>query len=84
MFADDIVLLAENEENLQDLIDAVSTWCNKNQMAINVNKTKIMHVRKKNKDRSSFVFNCNNRTIDYCNEYKYLGVFLLTMQLISC
>ena len=48
MFADNVVLLAESE---QCLIDAVNEWCVNNQMSINVNKTKVMHVPKPKKAR---------------------------------
>ncbi len=51
MFADDVVLLAESESDLQCLIDAVNEWCVNNQMSINVNKTKVMHVPKPKKAR---------------------------------
>ncbi len=40
-FADDIVLLAENESQLQKLRDFVNTWFNKWQMKINRDKTNL-------------------------------------------
>ena len=74
LYADDIALLAEKEEDLQSLIDKVNTWCCKNLMTINVTKTKVLHMRKKSRSRSSFNFFCKEHIIDYCNECKYLGV----------
>ncbi len=34
LFADDIVILAENESQLQKLLDFVNTWCNNWRMKI--------------------------------------------------
>ena len=44
-------------------------------MSINTCKTKVMHVRRPNKPRSEFGFACGGSDLEYCNEYKYLGVF---------
>ena len=75
LYADDIALFANNENDLQHLICRVATWCNKNRLAMNVNKTKVLHIRPKRRARSSFPFACNSIIIDYCNEYKYLGIW---------
>ncbi len=72
MFADVTVLLAENENDLQCLINTVNVWCMENQMSIDLSKTKIMHIRKQKKARSSFIFKCDT-PINYCYDYKYLG-----------
>ena len=37
LYADDVVLVAENEQDLQILIDRVDFWCEKNEMSININ-----------------------------------------------
>ena len=44
-YADDIVLFAENEEDLQRLIEHVYKWCNKWKMFVNSDKTKVVHFR---------------------------------------
>jgi len=46
-FADDTVLIAENEENLQKLLDAVQRHCKNFEMQINVQKTEVMVFSKK-------------------------------------
>ena len=87
LYADDVVLVAKNEQDLQILIDEVDFWCEKNEMSINIDKTKILHIRNKSTVRSNFLFNCNQSTIEYYNEYKYLGIyfneFLNTTQIID-
>ena len=74
LYCDDIVLLTENEEDLQFLLQIVERWCRRWQLDVNLTKTDILHVRKKRRDQSRFVFLFNNRPINYCSEYKYLGI----------
>ncbi len=42
-YADDIVLIADNEIELQRLIDIVKKWCRKWKLEVNLEKTKIVH-----------------------------------------
>ena len=74
LYADDIVLLAENENDLQELINVVSNWCEKWRMEVNLDKTNIMHIRKKSHSQSNFVFLLGFKPIYYCRSYKYLGL----------
>ena len=76
LYADDIVLLADKEEDLQALLNIVNNWCCRWRLEVNLLKTNIMHVRKKQIMRSRFNFTFENKTVDYCNQYKYLGVTL--------
>ena len=39
-------------------------------------KTNILHVRKQLTPRSKYVFKMGNQKIDYCSEYKYLGLLI--------
>jgi hypothetical protein len=73
LYADDIVLLAGNEEDLQSLLFIVETWCKRWRLEINLSKTNIMHVRGVRKKQSNFMFLFDMRPIAYCKEYKYLG-----------
>ena len=43
MYADDLALVAETEDNLQRLLDILSNWCNKNKMQANLDKTKVVN-----------------------------------------
>ena len=45
LFADDIVLLSENPNDLQVLLNILSTWCKLNGMVINGTKSNIVHFR---------------------------------------
>ena len=52
LYADDIVLIAPNEADLQNLINVVQEWCSKWQMRLNLDKTKVVHFRKKQRSNS--------------------------------
>lgn len=78
LYADDIVLLAPDEENLQLQIKIVEEWCQRWRMSLNIAKTKVIHFRKKyrNKMRSEHCFLFNNEEVEYTEQYKYLGLLL--------
>ncbi len=75
-YADDLVLLAENEHDLQLLLDTLYDWCYKWRLAINIDKTKVMHFRNKDRTRTQFNFNVNGQKLEIVNSYKYLGILL--------
>ena len=72
LYADDIVLFAENEIDLQSLLNIVEIWCEKWRLEVNLTKTNILHVRAKRKLQSKFLFLFNKRPVPYCTFYKYL------------
>ena len=76
LYADDIVLLAENEKDLQTLLNTTHEWCSKWKLNINVEKSKIMHFRQHRKQQSNFQFKYGSTTLEYCPYYKYLGLYL--------
>ena len=73
LYADDIILLASNENDLQFLLNIVENWCKKWRLEVNLTKTNIMHIRNARCPQSKFVFLFNFRTVNYCHSYKYLG-----------
>ena len=76
MYADDIALVSENEQNLQDMINIVYDWCSQWGMKLNVEKSKIVHYRKKTIECSKFNFLYGQNILAYSSEYKYLGCTL--------
>ena len=75
-FADDIALVAPTPNALQSMLTIMEEWCVHNGISINVSKTKIMHFRKKGRRCSNFKFLCSDCEIEYCSEYKYLGLWI--------
>jgi hypothetical protein len=56
LYADDLALIAESEQDLQIMITTLSNWCKKWRMKVNVKKTKVVHFRSKGVERTSFNF----------------------------
>jgi hypothetical protein len=75
MYADDIVLLADNELKLQQMLETLSSWSLKWRIEVNKSKSKVVHFRKPKSERSQYVFNVGPLVIDYATLYKYLGVY---------
>ena len=74
LYADDIVLIAPNEEKLQKMLDFVSKWCQKWRMAVNTDKTKVVHFRQRSHLKTMFDFYLGSELLEKVSEYKYLGV----------
>ncbi len=75
-YADDLVLLAESENDLQGLITILQKWCYQWRLSVNIDKTKVMHFRNKNESITKHVFKINNLPIECVTEYKYLGIIM--------
>ena len=76
MYADDIVIIAENEDNLQHMLNHVYNWCCKWRLLVNRDKTNIVHFRKIRKPKTNFEFKYGNEALDVVDQYMYLGVIL--------
>ena len=76
LYADDICLLAESEEDLQSLLDILSGWCSKWCMQVNTEKTQIVHFRPPSFDRTEYCFKYGAQVINVVLQYKYLGLIL--------
>lgn len=76
IYADDIVLMAETEEQLQTLLDALHAWCSACRMSVNLEKSNILHFRPPSVEvsRHTFLFGKDNLTT--ASEYRYLGLVI--------
>jgi hypothetical protein len=75
-YADDIILMAETEKDLQILLNVLYEWSSKWRMKININKSDIIHFRQKKKKQTLFNFKLGEETVAKVHEYKYLGLYL--------
>ena len=76
LYADDIVILANNENALQTLLNALATWCDDNCMTVNPTKSNVVQFRTPSVPRSCTEFKCGDNIIHYADCYTYLGLVL--------
>ena len=73
LYADDTIILAEHERNLQTALDSVQEHCTKFKLIVNTNKTKrIIFSREKVRRFTKFKYGCD--IIEVVSDYVYLGV----------
>ena len=80
LYADDIILLAETESDLQSMPDSLTQWCLKWGLVINTAKSNVIHFCGISEPMSKYSFRCGDQYLDYVSQYKYLG-FILTEHL---
>ena len=73
-YADDLVLVGPTQAGLQQLINITESWCHRNCLCVNEQKTKVMHVRPKGVAKTQYNFTYKGNRLDSVEEYKYLGV----------
>ena len=75
LYADDLVLLAEDAQGLQQLLEALDSFCSNQGMEVNVKKTEVVIFNKKWAHRNhNEVFTVKNNTIQVVDQFTYLGV----------
>ena len=70
MYADDIVLIAESEKDLQLMLDKLTRWCSKWRMLLHTEKTQIVHFRHKNAQKTKFIFKLAGTNVEIVNRYR--------------
>jgi len=76
LYADDIVLIADSELKLQQMLDILSDWCRDWRLIVNKSKSEIVHFRKSRKKKTTFQFKLSGKNLSIVYKYKYLGVIL--------
>ena len=74
-FADDTIVVAETEEELQKMIESINTACEEYGMALNAKKTKTMLISKFDEDKTCKV-QVNGTELEQVKKYKYLGTMV--------
>ena len=84
LYADDLVLLAETSHKLQQLLDALQSFCSEYDMQVNVGKTEIV-VFGKRKYTGAAVWQYQGQQVPVSDQFKYLGVqFHATRGVSAC
>ena len=73
LYADDTIILAESETELQKSLDAVHTYCSTMKLTVNTQKTKVM-IFSRGKVRKYQDFYFGDCMLDVSCEYLYLGI----------
>ena len=68
------MIFCESEQNFQIMLDFVNSWCNKWQIKIHNEKSKIVHFRRKTLPKTSLEFKVGCNTLEVTDSYKYLSV----------
>ena len=74
LYANDIVLLSSNEEDLQCMLDLLYEYCRSRKMLLNFKKSKIILFRPKSFLQTAHQFHCGSESIEVVSQYKYLGL----------
>lgn len=76
LYADDLVILSHNPEQLQRAINRLSIYCNKNKITVSVEKSKCMIFHNGYHAPISFTF--QNQPLETVNQFTYLGIVFTT------
>jgi hypothetical protein len=71
MFADDIVLMASSEQELQKMLDVVGVYCSKWRCDVNAKKTEVVPF---GASECTFQWCINGQQLKVVDNYKYLGL----------
>ncbi|XP_024883827.1 uncharacterized protein LOC112462336 [Temnothorax curvispinosus] len=72
-YADDIVLIAEDEDQMRSLIERLEGYLGRKRLELNVGKTKIMRFRKGGGRDSKRKWRWEGKELEEVKEFRYLG-----------
>ena len=78
LYADDIVVFANNAEQLQAGFDVLSEYCARWKLKVNVSKTKILIFRKGGILPRNLAFTYDSEPLEIVKSFKYLGIVFTT------
>ena len=80
LYADDTVILAESQNELQAALNAMYLYCKTWKLEVNASKTKIVIFRKKNSNVNNInvVFTFNGEVLDIVDDFIYLGTVFMS------
>ena len=75
LYADDTVIMAENESDMQRNLDLLNEYCICNKLKVNISKTKMLvFARSKTRIRNIRTFKFGDMNLDQVEDYIYLGI----------
>jgi hypothetical protein len=77
LYADDLAVLAESEEDLQTMLNVLHEWCEEFDISVNIDKTKIVHFRRgPSTPCSATVFKLGDQVVQVTDRYLYVGLVI--------
>ena len=83
LYADDAVLLAENEEQVKRGLKVLEEWCKEWAVEVNVEKSGVMHIRRKGVKRTVETFLLMMRGLELWRSISIWGVWLMTSLIVQ-
>ena len=80
-FADDMVILGKDRDNLQNSLDHLEHYCNKWGLQLNTDKTKVVVFRERGGFLNDVSCSYKGDNIEVVNDFDYLGTFLIILEL---
>lgn len=74
VYADDVIIFANTQEQPQSSLDLLLDYCNKWKLTVNISKTKVMVFPKGAVPPRNMVFYYNGVVLEIVKEFKYLGM----------
>lgn len=75
-YADDVVLLAEKEEEMRSMMERLEGYLERKKLELNAGKTKIVRFGKGGGRMAKKIWKWKGKTIEEVKEFKYLGYVL--------
>ena len=72
LYADDAVIFAEDEELMRRGLNILAEWCEEWSVKVNVEKCRVVHLKRKDVKRSDESFHVGGEDIKVMEEYKYI------------
>ena len=82
-FADDIVLCSPSRYGLQQLLNICASYCKQFCLDFNIKKSKVMVIGKSFAEIQVASLQLNNESLDFVDQYDYLGVNLCAGKVLS-
>jgi len=76
LFADDAALFSETPEGLQESLNNLETYCDKWNLTVNIEKTKVMVFRKGGTISKTLKWTYKGQEIEIVNNFNYLGIVM--------
>ncbi len=77
LYADDLAILEESEQDLHDMLNVLHEWTQKFDMSVNIDKTKVVHLRRgPSIPCTEEVFTLGEEVVQVVDRYHYLGLVL--------